>query len=178
MPEVLKRGEVVADDWRELRPPADADPAAIDVPAGRWLVPVAVWRAQREALIRRADADAIGLWLAAGDDLDAIAADLATRPLIAVDFPIFTDGRGYSITRRLRVRHRYTGELRAIGNILTDQLAYLARVGFDSFGLAPHHSAAAATERLAPFPYAYQGSTDDPAPLYRRVSRGVEGTPA
>ena len=155
--------------------PASATFDAATVPPGRWLVPVAVWRAQRDALIERSGDDAIGIWLAPDDDVDAIAPDLVTRPLVAIDFPKFTDGRGYSIAQRLRVRHRYGGELRAIGNILTDQLANLARVGFDSFALASHHSTETAKQRLAPFPYAYQGSTDDPAPLYRRVARGVEG---
>ena len=151
--------------------PASATFNATTVPPGRWLVPVAVWRAQRDALIERSGDDAIGIWLAPDDDFGAIAADLVTRPLLAIDFPRFTDGRGYSIARALRQRHRYAGELRAIGNVLADQLAYLARVGFTSFAVAPDHSIAAARLRLEPFPYAYQGSTDDPDPLYRRVPR-------
>lgn len=175
MPDVIRDGAIVADDWHLLRPASDADAAAVVVPSGRWLVPFPVWRSQRRALALRSGADAVGVWLSAADDLALVAADLAAWALIAVDFPKFTDGRGYTIARELRVRHRYGGELRAIGDVLVDQLHFMARVGFTSFALAPGRAAQVAHPRLAPFPHAYQGSSDDPRPLFRRLERAGEG---
>ena len=67
------------------------------------LVPLALWQCRRPALLRRRGD--VGVWLAPADDPAALAADLAALPLIAVDFPQFTDGRGYSIARLLRERH-------------------------------------------------------------------------
>ena len=168
MAEILKNGQVHNDNWQVLRPEADADLGAVNVPAGQWLVPFALWQAQSAALKSRND---IGVWLSPEDDLSAVAAEFAAWPLVAIDFPKFTDGRGYSIAWRLRNHHKYTGELRAIGNVLVDQLFFMLRVGFDTLALDPKVSTEAALKHLTPFPDTYQGSTDNPAPLFRQVDR-------
>lgn len=107
-----------------------------------------------------------------GDDPAALVARTGGRidalPLIAVRFPAFTDGRGYSIARLLRERHRYRGELRAMGDIGRDQLHYLARCGFDSFELREGEDPGAAQAALAEFSEAYQAAADEPVPLFRR----------
>lgn len=169
MAEILKNGQVHSDSWQVLRPEADADPATQTVAAGQWLVPFNVWVAQRDAL--KARAGEIGVWLSPNDDLHAVAAEFSAWPLVAIDFPKFTDGRGYSIAWRLRNHHKYNGELRAIGNVLVDQLFFMLRVGFDTLALDPKVSAATALEHLTPFPDTYQGSTDNPEPLFRQVDR-------
>lgn len=73
---------------------------------------------------------------------EALEGRLDAVSLITIDFPKFTDGRGYTLARDLRVRLKYTGELRAVGDITRDQLLYLSRCGFDSFclkaGKDPH----------------------------------------
>ncbi len=79
-------------------------------------------------------------------------------PLIAVDFPKFTDGRGYSIAYNLRKRLGYTGELRAIGDVLRDQLFYMQRVGFNAFATRPDRSIHDALKGLTDFSEAYQAS--------------------
>ena len=168
MAEILKNGQVHNDNWQVLRPEADADLATISVPAGQWLVPFALWQTQSAALKSRND---IGVWLSPEDDLSAVAAEFAGWPLVAIDFPKFTDGRGYSIAWRLRNHHKYSGELRAIGNVLVDQLFFMLRVGFDTLALDPKVSTEAALKHLTPFPDSYQGSTDNPAPLFRQVDR-------
>lgn len=169
MAEILKNGQVHNDHWQVLHLEADADPAAQAVTAGQWLVPFNVWIAQRDAL--KARAGEIGVWLSPHDDLNAVAAEFAAWPLVAIDFPKFTDGRGYSIAWRLRNHHKYTGELRAIGNVLVDQLFFMLRVGFDTLALDPKVSTETAVKHLTPFPDVYQGSTDNPAPLFRQVDR-------
>lgn len=172
MAEILKNGQVHSDNWQVLRPEADADFGAVNVPAGQWLVPFALWQTQSAALKSRND---IGVWLSPEDDLTAVAAEFAAWPLVAIDFPKFTDGRGYSIAWRLRNHHKYTGELRAIGNVLVDQLFFMLRVGFDTLALDPKVSTETALKHMTPFPDTYQGSTDNPAPLFRQVDRVLGG---
>jgi len=94
--------------------------------------------------------------------------DLSRLSLIAIRFPVFTDGRGYSIARLLRERYGYTGELRAVGDIMRDQLFYLSRVGFDAFLLREGEVAEEALAAFDSFSEAYQASVERPSPLFRR----------
>ena len=94
MAEILKNGQVHQDHWQVLRPEAEADLATLNVPKGEWLVPFTLWQAQKETLKYRQD---IGVWLSPNDDLTEVANHFDQWPLLAIDFPKFTDGRGYSI---------------------------------------------------------------------------------
>jgi uncharacterized protein (DUF934 family) len=136
------------------------------LPPGPAVVPLAYWLAHRRALAARRDP--VGVWLDPADEPAALAPDLASLPLVAVRFPKLTDGRGYSTAVLLRTRYGYRGELRAIGDVGRDQLFSLKRCGFDSFALAAHHDAEAAHAGLEVFRHRYQGSVDDPLPLFRR----------
>lgn len=122
---LIKQDAVVADDWVAVDDDADL-PAAEAI-----LVSLTRWRGQRDTLLQRDGR--VGLRLAADETPDEIAADLERFALVAVEFPTFKDGRGYSTARLLRDRHGYRGELRAIGNILSDQALFLERCGFDSY---------------------------------------------
>ena len=93
--------------------------------------------------------------------------------LIAVNFPRFVDGRGYSIAL-LRERYGYSGELRAIGDVLPDQLQFMKRCGFDAFALRPDKDATKAA-RLNFFSQTYQAAADTDVPLFRR--RATRGSP-
>ena len=104
------------------------------------------------------------------EDPAALAGRLASAARVEVNFPKFTDGRGYSIARLLRQRHGYRGELRAVGDIHRDQLFYLSRVGFDAFLLREGEDAAQALAALDDFSEAYQASIERPQPLFRRRS--------
>jgi len=165
MPDIILRDAVIADDWRVLRPLAE-EPAAI--PGGRVIVPLAIWLAQQAALIARGD---VGVWLAGTDDRGELAPWLPVLSLVAVDFPKFTDGRGYSIAYLLRARFGYRGQLRAIGDVLPDQLFYMKRVGFDAFAVREDKDLQQALRSLQPFTDAYQGSWDNPLPAFRRHDR-------
>jgi len=90
-----------------------------------------------------------------------------------VSFPVFTDGRGYSIARLLRDRHGWTGELRAVGDVLRDQLFALARCGFDSFALRAGQDVQASLAAFGDFSVRYQSATDEPMPLFRRRSEAT-----
>ena len=103
-----------------------------------------------------------------GDDPRALAERLPGLKVIAVNFPKFGDGRGYSIGRLLRERYGYQGELRAVGVVGRDHLRLLAQCGFDSFQLREGEDPQAALAGLDDFSEAYQASTAQPVPLFRR----------
>ncbi len=147
MPQLIKDRNVSDDRWTLVR-----DPAA-EVPAGAVIVPLAVWQARRDELAARGD---VGVWLSPAEDPASLADDLAALSLVAVDFPQFTDGRGYSTGRLLRERYRFAGELRAIGDVQRDQLAYLVQCGFDAFSLREGKDARAALAGFADFSDGYQ----------------------
>ena len=108
------------------------------------------------------------LRLEPGDDPAKVAERLGAVARVEVNFPKFTDGRGYSIARLLRERHGYQGELRAVGDVLRDQIFYLSRCGFDAFLLRDGQDAEESLSALHDFSEAYQASVERPEPLYRR----------
>jgi phosphoadenosine phosphosulfate reductase len=132
------------------------------------------WLAERDGLAARTAA--LGLLIAAGEGVDDIAADLERFALIALDFPKFSDGRAFSTARLLREKHSYVGELRAVGNVLSDQVPYMRRVGFDSFEVTHAPTRRALIERrIAEVTLYYQpaGVAEAPAgtrPWLRRSS--------
>jgi uncharacterized protein (DUF934 family) len=169
MPQLIKDGAIVDDRWTLLR---EATSLA-DVPrANAAIVPLALWLPTRETLRARAD---IGVWLKPSDDPDLLAGDCAALPLIAIDFPQFTDGRGYSIARLLRERHGFSGELRAIGDVLRDQLSYLRQCGFNAFAVRADRNLEDALKGLSDFNDNYQATWARPVPLFRR--RATESSP-
>lgn len=161
MPEIIRGGRVEADAWRF----ATDEEAAAPLPGSAIVVSLAAWKARRDELAQRGD---VGVWLAPADDPAELASDVARLPLIAVQFPKFTDGRGYSTAVLLRTRLGYKGELRAYGDVGRDQLFMLKRCGFDTFAPAPHRDPRAALAGLEDFSLRYQGSVDEPLPLFRR----------
>jgi uncharacterized protein (DUF934 family) len=168
--QIIKHRAVVDDDWSVLRLDEDQEADTVAVPEGKIIVPLAVWLAQREVLSAR---PAIGVWIASSERPEPIAGDLDKFAVVAVDFPKFSDGRGYSIAYNLRRRLGYQGELRAIGDVLRDQLFQMARLGFDAFATREDRSIHDALKGLTVFSEVYQPSVDQPLPLFRRQQRGV-----
>jgi uncharacterized protein (DUF934 family) len=164
MPQLIKNGAVVDDGWTLVREIA----SIADLPATKAIVPLAFWCEAQAQLRGRVD---IGVWLAPADDPALLANDTAALPLIAVDFPKFADGRGYSIGRLLRERFSYKGELRAVGDIARDQLYFLYQVGFDAFLLRDGKDAQDALRSLHDFSDGYQ-LTNRRTPWFRRS--GIE----
>lgn len=161
---IIRDREVVADDWQVL--PAIADGSAATLPDGKLIVPLNVWLAQFDALTERKLP--IGIWLDSNQDVAEIANALGNFAVIAVNFPKFADGRGYSIATLLRSRYGYKGELRAIGDILRDQLFYMQRVGFNAFAVRADKDIHDALKALRDFSVTYQGSVSEPRPLFKR----------
>ena len=102
------------------------------------------------------------------DDPRTIADKLPGLKVVAVNFPKYADGRGYSIGRLLRERYGYQGELRAIGVVGRDHLRLLAQCGFDAFQLREGEDPQEALAGLDDFSEAYQASAAQPVPLFRR----------
>jgi len=123
---LFKSGRFVADPWRQWE--EGDDPATVRFTH----VPLAVWLDSRDAF--EANPHPIGLMVepAEGDRVETVGDDLSHFNSVAVGFPAFTDGRGYSAARLIRERYGYRGELRAVGDILADQAAFYRRCGFDA----------------------------------------------
>jgi uncharacterized protein (DUF934 family) len=121
-----KNGAFAPDDFVAV-----ADDAPL--PDGPALVSLKRFLAERDSLqVRNAP---VGVLLQPADKLDAIAADLPRLPLLALSFPKFADGRAFSQARLARERFAFAGELRAVGDILFDRIAYMVRCGFDSLDI-------------------------------------------
>jgi uncharacterized protein (DUF934 family) len=165
---IIKNRAIVNDDWSVLRLVESDIPESVVVPSRKVIVPLKVWLAQREALLNRGD---LGVWLNSDERAEALQDDTEKFSVIAVNFPKFADGRGYSIAHHLRERLGYRGELRAIGDVLRDQLFYMQRVGFDAFEPRADKDINEALKGLSDFSVTYQASSDEAQPLFRRVAR-------
>jgi len=162
MPKLIINDSVVDDSWVRI----EADTEVSELPKGNLLLPLQIWNEVGAQLAT--DGQSVGLWLASDQLPEDIQGDVKSIPVIAVDFPAFTDGRGFSIGRLLRERYGFANELRAIGAPIRDQLSYLKRCGFDAFQLADHYDAEAALESLRDFSEFYQTAFDQSEPKFRR----------
>lgn len=163
MQRIIKNRQVVDDVWHLL--PADTTFDSISN-SGDLIVPLSLWREHAQAL--KARDGGLGIWLDAGEEVEEIADELESFQVIALNFPAFTDGRHCSSAYLLRNRYGYTGEVRAIGDVLRDQLFSYHRVGFDAFAVRADKDPYDALKAFEEFGEVYQASTDQPTPLFRR----------
>jgi len=158
---MIKQRKIVDDSWVHALSTEQLPPDGTDV-----FVSTALWRQARDQLLSRSAR--LGLRLASDDGPEDFADDLQHFAAVAVEFPKFTDGRGYSTGRLLRDRYQFSGELRAVGAVLRDQLAYMERCGFDAFELQSNKDLDEALGGFDEIGVKYQGASDDPRPLFRR----------
>lgn len=154
---LIRNGVLVEDEWAAV---ADDAPVPADRPA---IVSLERWQAHGGELAGRNAA--LGVRLESRHAAGDIAADLERFALVAIDFPKFRDGRGFSTARLLRERHGFAGELRAVGNVLRDQFAFMDRCGFDAFEVADAAEAEAWQVELARYTNWYQRAGDNRAPV-------------
>lgn len=166
MPRIIRNDSIVDDHWQVLTLAEGEAPETLALPDGPALLPLAVWRARREALI--ASQGPLGVWLDSDEGPEALAGDIDRFAVIGVNFPRFTDGRSYSTARLLRERYHYQGELRALGDVLQDQLFYMRRCGIDAYALRPDKDIEKALAGLRVFSETYQAAADESQPLFRR----------
>ena len=167
---LIKERRLQDDAWKVVTLIDGQPELDVCLPVGPLLVPLSVWKARKSCLIAREyeHGTPLGIWLSPDDDPAEIAKDVDDFTVIAVHFPKFTDGRGYSTARLLRERYGYDGELRAFGDVGRDQIFFLNRVGFDSFLVGEGRNAEEALTAFDDFPETYQAGTDLPIPLFRR----------
>ena len=158
---VIKNKAVENDDWQLIR---ELDDSA-SIPEGKAVLPFTYWQANRDELIKQGSAHAV--WIDGSINTEDLVDDLKHFSLIALDFPAFKDGRSYSHARLLRDRYSYKGELRAIGDVLRDQLFYMQRCGIDSFEVRADKDIEDAIKGLEDFTVRYQAAADDAVPVYK-----------
>ena len=165
---LIKGGAIVDDDWVSV---GDGEPLPAARPA---IVSLKRWQAERGATSGRNAP--VGVRLESSDQAKDIAADLERLALVAIAFPTFRDGRGFSIARLLRERHGFKGELRATGNVFRDQFLFMHRCGFDAYEVADAREAEAFAAALASFSVVYQRAGDGrtPAAALRQLRRAAE----
>jgi uncharacterized protein (DUF934 family) len=155
---VIKNGSLIADTWRHAERREEIDDST------PLFVTLELWQEARDALIARKRP--LGLRLRSEQSPDEVADDLGHFSAIALEFPKFTDGRAYSHARILRERHGYSGELRALGNVLRDQLLFMHRCGFDAFEFAAEEPVEVWLDALRSFSVWYQPTADGRAPVW------------
>ena len=166
MPKIIKNDRIVEDAWQVLKL-ADGEAAeTVALPQTATLFPLAVWQARKDELLARSAT--AGVWHDSSEGPEALVGDLANLAIIGVNFPKFADGRGYSTARLLRGRYGYHGEIRAIGDVLHDQLFFMKRCGIDAYAVRADKDIEAALAGLTTFSDAYQAAVDQPHPLFRR----------
>lgn len=163
MQQLIKGDALIKETWHLL--PADTTLEGLSN-SDDLIVPLNLWLDHAHAL--KARDGGLGVWLNSDEEVEAIADDLEHFQVIALNFPVFSDGRSYSNARLLRDRYGYKGEVRAIGDVLRDQLFLMKRCGFDAFVIREDRNAEEALESLKDFSEVYQAATDQPLPLFRR----------
>jgi uncharacterized protein (DUF934 family) len=152
---IIKERRIVEDSWLHIADDAEL-PATGDI-----IVSSQRWHKDRAALLARKGR--LGVKIGNEIPLEEIDKDLQHFALIAIEFPKFRDGRGYSYARLLRERHGYKQEIRAVGNVLRDQLLPMARCGINAFELEAGRSLEDALQSFNDFSVQYQPAADGPA---------------
>ncbi len=148
--QIIKDKQITPDDWNYI---ADNSP----ITPGKITVSLSRWQAEKDTLLNLQGM--LGIRITTDQPVALIADDLKHFALVELDFPAFTDGRGFSQAWLLRNRYHYTGEIRAVGNFMRDQLFYLHRVGINSFKLENTTDLESAAALLDDFSVRYQTST-------------------
>lgn len=165
MQKLIKNGELAQNIWTVLQESTGPDVLKA-VPGKNFIVPLKFWKLYRSELDDYYGD--VAIWLDSDEDVNQIEDDLSLFPLIALNFPVFSDGRSYTNARELREKLGYEGEVRAIGDVLRDQLFYMARCGFDAFELRHDQDIDSCLSAFNDFRTGYQASISEPSPLFRR----------
>lgn len=163
MPKLIKDHAIIDDDYVLISPNEDG---SLTLPNHPVLVKLPTWQAHRDVVL--AHSHGKGVQLAPDEFAENLADDIHHLDVIAIEFPAFADGRGYSTAYTLRTRLGFKGELRAVGDVFKDTLFYQQRSGFNAFAVRNDKNIEDALRGLKTFSTPYQGSTENVAPLYQR----------
>jgi uncharacterized protein (DUF934 family) len=157
---VIRNQQIVEDGWTAI-----ADDAEMPT-SGRLIFSFKRWQEVRDAL-KTGDVVA-GVRIPNTADVVALWSELKDRPLIAIEFPAFGDGRAFSQARVLRERLGFRGEIRAVGDVLRDQIFFMHRVGIDTIVPRADQDLQACLTAFRDFTVPYQGSVDQPMSVFQR----------
>ena len=149
--QLIKNGAFIEDQFVTV---GDDD----SLPEGAAIVSLERWQAERDAL--RARNAPVGVRLKSGQGPSIIAQDLDKLAVVALEFPVYRNGRAYSYARLLRERYGYKGEVRAVGNVLRDQFQFMIRCGFDALEVADNITPEIFAECAGFFTAFYQPAAD------------------
>ncbi len=163
MPLLINQKLVENDPWLTIDPETLAESA--ELPAGDLILPFAYYQQHADQLNARAGG--VAVTVNGDDDLAALYAIADRFPLVAVEFPVFRDGRGFSIARQL-VRAGFKGQIRAVGDVARDRLAYMESSGFNAFQIPEARFSSDDLRAFTEISVNYQGTATDPRPIFRR----------
>lgn len=165
MQNLIKNNTVSEDNWTILK--EATGPEVLRVVQGKnFIVPLKFWKLFRTELDDYTGE--IAVWLNSDETVAEIGDEMHSLPLIALNFPVFSDGRSYSNARELRTHFNYQGEIRAIGDVLRDQIFYMASCGFDAFALRYDQDPEECLKSFNDFHTSYAATVTNPQPLFRR----------
>lgn len=159
MPRIIKDNAITESEFAVT----DAESATVE--GSNQILPLAFYLENKATLTGRND---IGVWLEAGEDIETLGEDVHELPIIALNFPTFSDGRSYSNANVLRRTLNYQGEVRAIGDVRRDQINNMVNCGFNAFEPAAGQDADKCLQELEGFSENYQSTITRPEPLFRR----------
>lgn len=159
MPKLVsyKNSTSQSDDWTLI-----SDTDALPEDLTKVLLPLEVFLENTDKF------DKCGVWLSSDQDVYALAKVLDKLSVVACDFQTFMDGRSFSQARILREHIEFSGDIRAVGHFIQDQMHYMLRCGFNEFSVPDDADEVSIQESLADFSESYQAACDVPAPLFRR----------
>ena len=164
--QLIKDQKIVDDTWQRITEiTTDANLPKGDVPGSNIIVPFAYWLENKESLVNKDGM--LGVCIDGDVDIQDVVKDIEHFDLIALDFPAFPDGRSYSHARLLRDRYNFEGELRAVGDILRDQLFFMQRCGINSFQLREDKDIQDALNAFNELSVKYQTAADGAEPVYK-----------
>ncbi len=168
MAKLIKNRQLGNNEWHCLFAESDFEKFA----AKKLLVSLDLWQQTHPLLQQKKQQQQLGLFLDSHQSCAELPDDFTSAPVIAINFPVFSDGRGYSIAKDLRTQKKYQGEIRAVGDVLLDQLNAMERCGFDAFELCDdllrdnHENKI--MQAFAAFTQKYQADLLEKNPVYRR----------
>ncbi len=166
MQKLVKKGEITDDIWELVTVDQARDLDTATLLKGYWLVPLETFLSFSQS--DECDFSRIGVWLSSDQEVSELSKLMEKLEVIALNFNAFADGRSFSQARVLREQLDYTGEIRATGAFIQDQLAYLKRCGFDAFSVSETENMESLKKSLDDFSEFYQAACDEPNPLFRR----------
>jgi len=167
--QIIKDRQIIRNSWQLLESSEGVDVLA-EFDGRDVLIPLCCWLSEQPHIAARNGRT--GVWLDSHERAAALISDalppISAIPMIALNFPVFSDGRSYSNARFLREQLDYTDDLMAIGDVLRDQVFYMIRCGINVLALREDQNPEDALSAFTDFRDVYQGAPDQPLPLFRR----------